>query len=86
MFWQKLTPELQEIVQTACEESGVYQRNLYREMQDSSKQEALDNGVEITYPDMTEWKEATESVSTDFYAEYDWGEEVVQKILDCANS
>ena len=55
-------------------------------MQDSSKQEALDNGVEITYPDMTEWKEATESVYTDFYAEYDWGEEVVQKILDCANS
>lgn len=86
VFWQKLTPELQEIVQTACEESGVYQRNLYREMQDSSKQEALDNGVEITYPDMTEWKEATESVYTDFYAEYDWGEEVVQKILDCANS
>lgn len=86
VFWQKLTPELQEIVQTACEESGVYQRNLYREMQDSSKQEALDNGVEITYPDMTEWKEATESVYTDFYAEYDWGEELVQKILDCANS
>ncbi|MCU6751585.1 Uncharacterised protein [uncultured Oscillibacter sp.] len=55
-------------------------------MQDSSKQEALDNGVEITYPDMTEWKEATESVYTDFYAEYDWGEELVQKILDCANS
>ena len=27
VFWQKLTPELQEIVQTACEESGVYQRN-----------------------------------------------------------
>ena len=86
VFWQKLTPELQEIVQTACEESGVYQRNLYREMQDSSKQEALDNGVEIPYTDMTEWKEATESVYTDFYAEYDWGEEVVQKILDCANS
>ena len=86
VFWQKLTPELQEIVQTACEESGVDQRNLYREMQDSSKQEALDNGVEITYPDMTEWKEATESVYTDFYAEYDWGEELVQKILDCANS
>lgn len=86
VFWQKLTPELQEIVQTACEESGVYQRNLYREMQDSSKQGALDNGVEITYPDMTEWKEATESVYTDFYAEYDWGEELVQKILDCANS
>ena len=86
VFWQKLTPELQEIVQTACEESGVYQRNLYREMQDSSKQEALVNGVEITYPDMTEWKEATESVYTDFYAEYDWGEELVQKILDCANS
>lgn len=86
VFWQKLTPELQEIVQTACEESGVYQRNLYREMQDSSKQGALDNGVEITYPDMTEWKETTESVYTDFYAEYDWGEELVQKILDCANS
>ena len=62
VFWQKLTPELQEIVQTACEESGVYQRNLYREMQDSSKQEALDNGVEITYPDMPERNEATESV------------------------
>lgn len=86
VFWQKLTPELQEIVQSACEESGVYQRNLYREMQDSSKQEAIDNGVEITYPDMTEWKEATESVYADFYAEYDWGEELVQKILDCANS
>ena len=32
VFWQKLTPELQEIVETACKESGVYQRTLYREM------------------------------------------------------
>ena len=44
------------------------------------------NGVEITYPDMEEWKTATESVYEDFYAEYEWGEELVQKILDCANS
>ena len=86
VFWQKLTPELQEIVETACKESGVYQRTLYREMQDACKQEAVDNGVEITYPDMEEWKTATESVYEDFYAEYEWGEELVQKILDCANS
>ena len=86
VFWQKLTPELQEIVETACKESGVYQRTLYREMQDACKQAAVDNGVEITYPDMEEWKTATESVYEDFYAEYEWGEELVQKILDCANS
>jgi tripartite ATP-independent transporter DctP family solute receptor len=87
VFWQKLTPELQEIVQTACEEAGVYQRNLYREMQDGCKQDAIDNGVEITYPDMAEWKEATASVYEDFYKEYpEWGEELVEKIRTCANS
>ena len=86
VFWNKLSPELQEIVQSACEDSGAYQRNLYREMQDSCKQEAIDNGVEITCPDMAEWKEATISVYEDFYKEYpEWGEMLVEKIQACAN-
>lgn len=86
-FWNKLTPELQEIVRTACVDSGVYQRNLYREMQDQCKQDAMDNGVEVTYPDMAEWKEAVASVYENFYTEYpEWGKTLVEKIQACANS
>lgn len=79
-FLDKLSPELQEIALQAGREAAEYQRGLYVEMQDQCKQESIDNGVTITYPDMTEWKEATEVVYTNFYAENDWAEETVALI------
>lgn len=86
-FMDKLTPEQQEIVTQLCKESATYQRTLYREMQDDCKQESIDNGVTITYPDMAEWKDATTSVYEDFYKENpDWGKNLVDKIAAFADN
>lgn len=86
-FLDKLTPELQEMAIQAGKESCEYQRKLYREMEGQCKQEAIDNGVTVTYPDMAEWKEATASVYEDFYAQYpEWGKDLVDKIAAVAKS
>ena len=37
-------------------------------------------GMEVTYPDIEALKAATASVYDDFYAENDWGEDLVTRI------
>lgn len=80
-FYQTLTPEQQTLVDECLLESGTYQRNLYREMQDSNKQHLIDSGVEITYPDMEEWREATEVVYEDFYKDYPELKSIAEEIM-----
>lgn len=80
-FYQTLTPEQQTLVEECLRDSGTYQRTLYREMQDSNKQHLLDNGVEITYPDMEEWRKATEVVYEDFYKDYPDLKPIAEEIM-----
>lgn len=80
-FYQTLTPEQQTLVDECLLDSGAYQRSLYREMQDSNKQHLIDNGVEITYPDMEEWREATEVVYENFYQDYPDLKPIAEEIM-----
>ena len=50
-------------------------------MQDSNKQHLLDNGVEITYPDMEEWRQATEVVYENFYKDYPDLKPIAEEIM-----
>lgn len=80
-FYQSLTEDQQQMVYDCLLEAGNYQRTLYREMQNDNKQHLIDNGVEITYPDMQEWRDATEVVYEDFYKDYPDMKPVVEKII-----
>ena len=80
-FYQTLTPEQQQLVDECLVASGEYQRTLYREMQDSNKQHLIDNGVEVTYPDLQEWRDATAVVYDNFYKDYPDLKPIVEEIM-----
>lgn len=65
-FWQSLTDQEKEWLQEAANESVPYQRKLW----DESEQEALnavkEAGVEIIYPEKSEFVEATEEMYEDY--------------------
>lgn len=65
-FWQSLTDQEKEWLQEAADESVPYQRKLW----DESEQEALnavkEAGVEIIYPEKSEFVEATEEMYEDY--------------------
>ncbi|WKN42585.1 TRAP transporter substrate-binding protein [Tunicatimonas pelagia] len=66
IIWNELSPQEQQWVQEAADESVVYQRELW----EASEQEAMDAvkaaGVEVNYPDKSPFQEAVESVYEPF--------------------
>ena len=60
--WQKLTAEEQEIVQAAASSSGTWQRETIKAQTDDLVAGLEEKGMEINYPDLTPFKEATQSV------------------------
>jgi tripartite ATP-independent transporter DctP family solute receptor len=64
--WNKLSPEFQQILQEAADESVTYQRQLW----DQKEKECLDTvekaGVTITHPDKAPFREAAQSVWKEF--------------------
>lgn len=63
--WQKLTPEQQEIVAAAAVSSAELDRTLNREQTDSLVANLEAEGVQINYPELNAFAEATASVLTD---------------------
>lgn len=53
IVWNALTPQQQQWVQEAADESVVVQKQLWKEASDAALQAVKDDGVEIIYPDKT---------------------------------
>lgn len=49
--WNSLTPQVQQWVQEAADESSVFQRKLWKEKTDEAIAAVKEEGVEIIYPD-----------------------------------
>ncbi|GAA4440981.1 TRAP transporter substrate-binding protein [Pontibacter saemangeumensis] len=49
--WEKLTPQEQQWLQEAAEESAVVQRKLWQEAEEEALREVKKAGVEVSYPD-----------------------------------
>jgi len=64
--WESLTPQEQEWVQQAVDESVVYQRTLWAEATQLALEEVQAAGVEVLYPDKTPFQEAVKPL----YEEY----------------
>lgn len=80
-FFQSLTAEQQEMVLKCLEDSCTTQRKLYVESQDACKQHLMEKGIEITYPDMQVFRDATESCYDSFYKDYPDLKPVVEEII-----
>ena len=80
-FFQSLTAEQQEMVLKCLEDSCTYQRKLYVESQDACKQHLMEMGIEITYPEMQAFRDATESCYDNFYKDYPDLKPVVEEII-----
>lgn len=59
--WGKLTAEQQEIVRTAAQEAGTFEREEQRRQATAAITELESKGMEITYPDKAEFIAATDA-------------------------
>ena len=78
--WNKLPADLQEIIQTAAVEFGNEHRQAIRDNEESQLAELKAAGMEVGYPDTQPFIDQAQSVYADFYAQYDWAEDLVARI------
>lgn len=79
-WFTDLSPELQEVVTEAVKETARYHNELHRGQEAENKQLLVDNGMILTTPDLTEFREASEVVYQNFYQENPELEELVEEI------
>ena len=79
-WFSSLPEEYQEAITQAAKETSEYQRKMHREGIEADKQTCLDNGMELTTPDLTEFKEAVQPVYDSFFEKYPDSREIVEEI------
>jgi tripartite ATP-independent transporter DctP family solute receptor len=60
--WDTLTPEQQQWIQQAADESKVFQRKLWDEFTEESVEKSKEEGVEFFYPDLEPFKKEVQPV------------------------
>lgn len=80
--WKQLTEEQQEIVLECAKESALYERELWKEREAASREEALAGGVQIVELSVDE-KQRFQEAMMDVYEKY-CGEymEIIDKIIE----
>lgn len=79
--WNKLPADLQEIIKTAAKEFGDEHRAAIRSNEEAQLAELEAAGMEIGYPDTAPFIEKAQKVYDDFYAQYDWAKDLVDRIV-----
>jgi tripartite ATP-independent transporter DctP family solute receptor len=62
VVWNRLTPQEQQWLQEAIDESVEYQKKLWKEASDEALREVQKAGVEIIYPDKTPFRESVKEM------------------------
>ncbi len=81
IVWETLTPQEQEWLQEAAEESAQYQKVLWQEASDAALEALEEYGIEIIYPDKAPFAEIVAPIYESFKSEpevYD----IIQRIRD----
>lgn len=78
-FWNSLTEEQQEIVETSAQEAAQYHRDLIVESEVQIEEELVEEGMEVIEMDTELFREQTESVHETYRSIY--GDEMLDKIL-----
>jgi len=64
--WNKLTPQFQQILQEAVDESVEYQRKIWAEAEQSDLKTVVQQGVKIIHPDKQPFRDSVKSVWDEF--------------------
>jgi tripartite ATP-independent transporter DctP family solute receptor len=71
MIMEKLSPEDQALIKECAKESVIYERELYKSIEDSSKEKLIASGVVISeLTDRDKFIEAVQPLYTEFASEY----------------
>lgn len=82
-FWNSLSKETQDVIMEAARETAEYEWKLLQEDEEEVKQFLTEQGLEITIPDeefKKDMAEAVKPVHQQYYDQYDWAEELIEKI------
>lgn len=82
-FWNTLTPEQQEIVQTSATEASTFHRELVAEQEEQLLAELEELGMTVTTPDREAFKEASMPVYKEFEEIY--GKELIDSLLEASS-
>ena len=82
VFWDKLSPELQQALQEAADEAAAYDIQIFSEMHNESLEEMNNLGIEVIEIDTTPWIEATESVRSQILTTIPDGQSLYQEIVE----
>ncbi len=64
--WNSLTPEFQQILQEAVDESVEYQRKIWAEAEEADLKTVQDAGVKVIHPDKKPFQESVKSMWDEF--------------------
>jgi tripartite ATP-independent transporter DctP family solute receptor len=64
--WNSLSPEQQNILQEAVDESVVYQRKIWTEAEQADLKAVEEAGIKVIYPDKAPFRESVKSVWEEF--------------------
>lgn len=80
--WDKMTPEQREIVRQSAQEAGKVERDEQRKQADDAVEQLTNAGMEITYPDKSEFIAATEDFRAEQSKDYAEVVEMIQRARD----
>lgn len=78
--WNKLPEDIKAVLLEGAKIYGKEHRKAIAESADSMLAELEAAGMQVSRPDTKPFQEATMSVYTDFFAQNDWAEDIVNKI------
>jgi len=82
-FWNGLTDEQQQIIETASLETAEHEFELLEQSYEEDKKFLQENGVKFTTPSAdfsAEMEAAAQPLLEEIYAEYDWAEDLAERI------
>lgn len=79
-FWQSLSEDQQQIVETSAQDAAQYHRDLIVESEEKTEDLLEEEGMEIVEVDIEPFREQTESVHEQFRKTH--GDEMLDKILN----
>ncbi len=80
--WNGIPENLQKIITECASYCGMQHRHAVTANEAEMIAELEAAGMQISYPDTAPFVEASQSVYDDFYAQYDWAEQLVSDIRD----
>ena len=78
--WNQYPEDVQNLLKEAAKIYGDEHRKAIVDSQDAQLEELKAKGMEVNTPDLAPFQEATQKVYDDFYAKYDWAQDLVARI------